>query len=69
MSFLSKEFVDYKGKLYWVYRRIKQTTLVKGGLDVIKESYFCDHVLKYGDEQNGHYVFLREVSDVEVLED
>lgn len=67
MSILNKEFLEYQGKLYWVYRKIKQTTLVKGGLDTIKESYFCNHVLKHGDESSGYYVFLREVSEVEVL--
>ena len=67
MSIINKEFLEFQGKYYWIYRKIKQSTLIKGGLDTIKEAYFCDHVLKHGDENSGYYVFLREISEAEVL--
>jgi hypothetical protein len=64
MSILNKELINYQDKLYWVYRRIKATSLKEGHTNDVKEYWMCDLVIKNRNDDN--LLFLKEIPEVRV---
>ncbi len=52
MSILNKELINYQDKLYWVYRRIKATSIKEGHTNDVKEHWMCDLVIKNRNDDN-----------------
>jgi hypothetical protein len=64
---LKKDLINYKDKLYWIYRRLKQSTVKEENVQIIKDFWYCDFVLKFRNNEDDSLLFLREIPDVEVL--
>jgi hypothetical protein len=64
---LKKDLINYQDKLYWIYRRLKQSTVKEENVQIIKDFWYCDLVLKFRNNEDDSLLFLREIPDVEVL--
>ncbi len=64
---LKKDLINYQDKLYWIYRRLKQSSVREENVQMIKDFWYCDLVLKFRNNEDDSLLFLREISDVEVL--
>jgi hypothetical protein len=64
---LKKDFINYQDKLYWIYRRLKQTSVREENVQMIKDFWYCDLVLKFRNNEDDSLLFLREIPDVEIL--
>jgi hypothetical protein len=64
---LNKELVNYNDKLYWVYRKIREYSIVNGKVNDVKELWMCDIVLKQKIQENDILIFLREIPDAEYV--
>ena len=64
---LTKELVNYHDKLYWVYRKIKQSQVKDGSITDLKEFWVCDMVVKSKNNNDDILLFMREIPDVEIV--
>jgi hypothetical protein len=64
---LKKDLINYQDKLYWIYRRLKQSSVREENVQIIKDFWSCDLVLKFKNNEDDSLLFLREITDVEVL--
>jgi hypothetical protein len=64
---LKKDLINYQDKLYWIYRRLKQSSVREENVQMIKDFWYCDLVLKFRNNEDDSLLFLREITDVEVL--
>jgi hypothetical protein len=64
---LLKEFINYQNKLYWIYRKIKESHVKEENIQHIKEFWNCDIVLKFRNGEIDSLLFLREIPELEVL--
>lgn len=64
---LNKELVNYQNKLFWIYRRVKQNQVKEQFIQEIKEMWLCDIVVKHKHNNDDTLLFLREISEVEIL--
>ena len=62
---LPREFVKYQDKLYWVYRKHKQTSIKEGYVNDLKEFWNCDVVVRNKMNNDDILLFLRLVEDAE----
>ncbi len=63
---LNKELISYNGKLYWVYRKIKNYHIKDGKVNDVKEFWNCDVVLKMRSDSED-LIFLREIPEAELV--
>lgn len=63
-----KEFINYNSKLYWIYRKIKQTQIKEGYVQDVKTYWGCDIVIKHRNQVDEYLFFLREIPEVELVE-
>ncbi len=63
-----KEFVNYQNKLYWIYRKVKQERIKEGFVQDIKNYWNCDIVIKHRFNDSDVLLFLREITDLEILD-
>jgi hypothetical protein len=64
MSLLHKELINYQDRLFWVYRKIKASSIKEGRTNDVKEFWMCDLVVKSKNDDN--LLFLREIPEVMV---
>jgi len=64
---LTKELVNYHDKLYWVYRKIKQSQVRNGSITDLKEFWVCDMVVKSKNNNDDILLFMREIPDAEIV--
>jgi hypothetical protein len=64
---LTKELVNYHDKLYWVYRKIKQSQVKDGSITDLKEFWMCDMVVKSKNNNDDILLFMREIPDAEIV--
>jgi hypothetical protein len=65
MSILNKELVNYQNKLFWVYRKVKSTSIKEGHVNDVKEFWDCDLVVK--NKNDDLLLFLREIPEAEII--
>ena len=63
------EIMSHQDKIYLIYRKIKQHRIKEGKVNDLKALWFCDMVVRDKNHEDGTLIFLREISDVEVIED
>lgn len=63
------ELVNYKDKLYYIYRKFRESQIKKEGVDELKDFWLCDIVLKNTHNSESYLWFLREIPDAEIIED
>jgi hypothetical protein len=64
---LNKELINYSNKLYWVYRKVKQHQVNPEKINDLREYWMCDLVVKHRNQQDELLIFLKEISDVELV--
>ena len=64
---LGKELVNFQNKLYWVYRKLRQSSIKDGYINDIKEYWDCDLVVKNRQQNEEVILFLREIEDVTIV--
>jgi len=67
MSSLNKELVIYQDKLYWVYRKVKQTQVKTEFVSDLRDYWLCDLVVRDKNTDDSKLLFLREISDAVVV--
>jgi hypothetical protein len=65
---LPKEYVTYQDKLYWIYRKVKQSQIKEGSVTELKDFWMCDVVVKSRNQNDELLLFLREIEDAMVTE-
>jgi len=60
------ELLKFQDRLFYVYRRVKSTSIKMEYLEDIKKYWFCDLVLKASTDSEV-LIFLREIPDLEVI--
>ena len=67
MSLLNKELVNYQDKLYWIYRKVKQSQIKNEFISDLKNFWMCDLVVKDKNSDDAKLLFLREISDAIIV--
>ena len=62
-----KEMVVYQNKLYYVYRKLRTSQIKDGYINVIKEFWLCDVVVKNKIHQDENLLFLREIEEATIV--
>lgn len=60
------EYINYQDKLYYVYRRVKTNKIKEHFVQEIKDFWVCDIVLKYTNQVDTDFLFLREIPELEI---
>jgi len=63
-----KELIEFQDKLYYVYRRYKESGIVEGKISDVKEFWNCDIVIKEKMGNTDILLFLIEIPEVEIIE-
>ena len=66
---LNKELVQYQDKLYWIYRKVKQSQIKEGYVSDIKEFWQCDMVVRSRHNNDDLLLFLREIEEAKIVKD
>jgi hypothetical protein len=66
---LVKELVNYQDKLYWVYRRVKQSQVKEGSITDLKNFWMCDMVVRNRINNDDTLLFMREIEEAEIVID
>lgn len=66
---LGREFVNYQDKLYYIYKKMKPHQIKDGYVNDIKEHWRCDVVVKNRINNDDTLLFLREVTEAEIVKD
>ena len=67
---LNRELVKYQDKLFWIYRKVKESHIVEGKVQEVKEFWMCDIVLKQKTSSNDEVlIFLREIPEAQIVKD
>jgi hypothetical protein len=64
---MNKELVNYQNKLYWVYRKIRQSHVKDGSISDLKEFWMCDMVVKSRNNDADVLLFMREIEEATVV--
>ena len=66
---LQQAYVTYQDKLYWIYRKVKQTQIKEGLITDLKDFWMCDVVVKSRNQNDELLLFLREIEEAKVITD
>lgn len=64
-----KELINYEDKLYWVYRKIKESHINSELVQDVKMFWDCDIVLRHRNQVDEYILFLREIPNLELVVD
>jgi hypothetical protein len=64
---LNKELVQYQGKLYWIYRKIKNSQVKEGSITDLKDFWMCDVAVRNRNQNDDLLLFLREIEDAKIV--
>jgi hypothetical protein len=65
---LPKEYITYQDKLFWIYRKVKQSQIKDGSVTDLKDFWLCDVVVKSRNQNDELLLFLREIEEAIVTE-
>ena len=66
---LNKELVNYQDKLYWVYRKVKNSQVKEGSITDLKNFWMCDMVVRNIINNDDTLLFMREIEEAEIVID
>lgn len=66
---LNKELIHYNDKLYWVYRKVKQTHIKENHINDVKDMWLCDLVLRSKNQDETQLIFVREIEEAKIVKD
>jgi hypothetical protein len=64
---LNKELINYNDKLYWVYRKVKQSHIKENYINDIKDMWLCDLVLRSKNQDETQLLFVREIEEAKIV--
>jgi hypothetical protein len=64
---LNKELLHYNDKLYWVYRKVKQSQIKENHINDVKEMWLCDLVLRSKNQDETQLIFVREIEEATIV--
>jgi hypothetical protein len=64
-----KELIEFQDKLYYVYRKYKESGIVEGKISDVKELWNCDIVIKEKAGNGDVLLFLKEIPELEIIQD
>ena len=64
---INKELINYQDKLYWVYRKVKQSQVKQELITELRDFWMCDLVVRDRNSDDFRLIFLREISDVVII--
>lgn len=64
---LNKELLKYQDKLYYVFKKLKQSQVKEGYINDVKEWWNCDVVVKSRQQNDDTLIFLREIEDAIIV--
>lgn len=64
---LNKELINYQDKLYWVYRKVKQSQVKQEFITDLRDFWMCDLVVKDRNSNDSNLIFLREICDAVIV--
>ena len=66
---LNKELIHYNNKLYWVYRKVKQSHIKENHINDVKDMWLCDLVLRSKNQDETQLIFVREIEEAVIVKD
>ena len=66
---LNKELIHYNNKLYWVYRKVKQSHIKENHINDVKDMSLCDLVLRSKTQDETQLIFVREIEEAVIVKD
>ena len=66
---LNKELINYNDKLYWVYRKVKQSRIKENHINDVKDMWLCDLVLRSKNQDETQLLFVREIEEAKIVKD
>lgn len=64
---LNKELVQYQDKLFWVYRKVKNSQVKEGRVSDLRDFWFCDLAVRSKNQNDDLILFLREIEDAKIV--
>lgn len=64
---LAREFVNYQDKLFWIYRKVKQSQIKEGFVSDLRDFWLCDLVVKSTNQNDEYLLFLREIEEAKIV--
>lgn len=64
---LNKELINYNDKLYWVYRKVKQSQIKENHINDVKDMWLCDLVLRSKNQDETQLLFVREIEEAKIV--
>ena len=64
---LNKELVQYQDKLYWDYRKIKNSQVKEGSISDLRDFWMCDVAVRNRNQNDDLLLFLREIEDAKIV--
>jgi hypothetical protein len=64
---LNKELLKYQDKLYYVFKKLKQSQVKEGYVNDVKDWWNCDVVVRSRQQNDDTLIFLREIEDVTIV--
>ena len=64
---LNKELINYNHKLYWVYRKVKQSHIKENHINDVKDMWLCDLVLRSKNQDETQLLFVREIEEAKIV--
>jgi hypothetical protein len=65
---MGKELLFFKDKLYYVYRKVKQSHVMESDINDLRDFWRCDTVLRTKNQEENLLVFLREITDATIVD-
>lgn len=66
---LPREYVNYQDRLYWVYRKVKNSQVKEGSVSSLKEFWHCDVVVRNRVNNDDTLLFMREIEEAKIVRD
>lgn len=68
-SFLNKELVTYQNRLFWIYRKIRESAVKSERITELRDYWRCDIVLRQKSNDGTPLLFyMVEIPEAEVIE-
>ncbi len=64
---LNKELLKYQDKLYYVFKRLRQSQVKEGYVNDVKEWWNCDVVVRSRQQNDDTLIFLREIEEATIV--
>lgn len=64
---LNKELLKYQDKLYYVFKKLRQSQVKEGYINDVKEWWNCDVVVRSRQQNDDTLIFLREIEDAIIV--